>query len=327
MSNSETGPIIGKEKAEEINKSLQEMIDPRLFFFCNYTPTPFTPGPGNDEAQILVAVQDLYKFAFDSTFVFKKFIIKEASPEAKTALDFIETLRSVIDHNQSEFNGFTEKNYLKKYNNIFSKNNFASLYESLKEAADTLIDAADDFIKTKSKCENKEEFVESWIEETIKWYSQTVKSSIFWGVLIDKLGYCDDSTFLNYFIASEYLKTVIKIGDEEDSLASVLEKIKKYPYLLDRLENKLNAHFKANKAKIIGEVQKTKKSMDPKNTLTFSKCFYENLWKESVKKTINSLQGTETLLPQSLFNKYIDEEFYPENHLMDWIVNQEWTDL
>lgn len=109
-------PVISAETANRLNRLVQTQIDSRLFLFCNYEPThSYTI---SEDAQFLTAVQDLYKFAIDSSGILQyyyRYVPKADQYQFKLLsgiLDKIKALRSVIDHNQSAANGMVEQNLI-----------------------------------------------------------------------------------------------------------------------------------------------------------------------------------------------------------------------
>ena len=109
-------PVISAETANRLNRLVQTQIDSRLFLFCNYEPThSYTI---SEDAQFLTAVQDLYKFAIDSSGILQyyyRYVPKADQYQFKPLsgiLDKIKALRSVIDHNQSAANGMVEQNLI-----------------------------------------------------------------------------------------------------------------------------------------------------------------------------------------------------------------------
>ena len=65
-----TSPIISVDVARRLNEIIQNTLYSRLFLFCNYEPTNLPAV--SEEGKYLVAVQDLYKFAIDSSCILKK---------------------------------------------------------------------------------------------------------------------------------------------------------------------------------------------------------------------------------------------------------------
>lgn len=59
--------VISATQANQLNHLVRKEIDSRLFLTCNYTPTE-VPALGNS-AKFYLGIQDLYKFAVDTSFV------------------------------------------------------------------------------------------------------------------------------------------------------------------------------------------------------------------------------------------------------------------
>ena len=193
-------PIISSEVAKKLNDKVQKFIDPRLFLFCNYEPT--TPFPISEEGQYLIAVQDLYKFSIDSScvlFYYDKFLYNQADKNRfyrlREILDLISIFRTVLDHNQSDNDGWCEQNNNEIYQKWIAiklgkdapevQEDYALLVQELKKLAGELLDLTDKYILQLSSSSEKKKIILDWIDKTINWYSRSTKTDIYLGQLID----------------------------------------------------------------------------------------------------------------------------------------------
>lgn len=130
-------PIVTKEDAEKFNNLFKEKVEKRLFIFCNYSP--IIENPQEPPARYLTNILNLYIFAVDSCFFFKKFpnIVKEdefrvlhrCAREIKKNVYEISMLRSAVAHNNDDRNAF----YVSRKGNVISEGKIYSYkdeYES-----------------------------------------------------------------------------------------------------------------------------------------------------------------------------------------------------
>ena len=345
-------PIILAEIAQDLNSKLQK-IDPRLFFFCNYAPSPVPVM--SDDAWFVTAVQDLFKFAFDSTFFFNSYVSKECFDECdeciykdykgteyrsiKPLLETVSTLRSVIDHNQSDDNGLYEKLYLKKYDawikshstkeKLEDPEDYKPLNDELKNIAKALINAAEKFIVNKSKCSEAEKatFVDEIIQNTITWYSKGVKTIIYKGMVADF-----------YNIRSK----------KAEEINAYLNKIFRIYCLYSNYRNDVHITecskivFCCNNARSFGinlSKEAIAKESDAKNALAQAESSYtpsRNWWHhfeseflstvlKSTRERLDKENVEYTLLPESFIDKNIGEIFknIEENTQWEYLVAKE----
>ena len=193
-------PVISADAAQRLNKKVQQLIDPRLFLCCNYEPTlNFTISA---EGQYLIAIQDLYKFALDSSCIIKnynKFLYTEQEQvrfrELRNILDCIDMLRSVTDHNQSELNGWLAKKRLDNYSIWIqdclckdepeTQEDFSHLHKHLCKMAEKLLAYLDQFIEYLGHLPDSTELVSKWIDSTLQWYCNNTKTEIYKGQLMN----------------------------------------------------------------------------------------------------------------------------------------------
>lgn len=194
--------LIPAKTAQDFNNRVQA-IDSRLFLFCNYAPT--VNHATSLDARCLLAIQDLYKFAVDSNYVlnhYREFIPKESYPAFRAlgeSCDEIQYLRTVIDHNQSEENGYMEKARLDWYEAWRKEvpgelagaglEGDALVYRKLELLAEKLMKQTDRFVRhiadqAKTDTE-RESLVEMWIQKTLHWYTHNTKTEIYRGCLVD----------------------------------------------------------------------------------------------------------------------------------------------
>lgn len=185
--------------AEKLNKKVQEKIDPHLFLSCNYEPT--IAHAISEDAFYHLAIQDLYKFAIDSSCIikgFEKYIpssqLKKFYP-LRDILDQISMLRSVLDHNQSEKNGRYEKTQLEEYQNwiysVLSKSapeaigDYVLLNRRLSDIAGKLLTNLDQFVDCVAGSQDKGIMIEKWKDNTLYWYCNNTKREIYTGQLME----------------------------------------------------------------------------------------------------------------------------------------------
>lgn len=202
--------VISATQANQLNHLVRKEIDSRLFLTCNYTPTE-VPALGNS-AKFYLGIQDLYKFAVDTSFVignldkYLPFGTEQSFiRDFRTQIDDIKNLRSVIDHSQSGYDGFFAREHLRRYDRIIqaalnkpkskdeavakvklrpeTESDFELLYVSLKDRADRLLEDLEFFIKRVATSDEREEIAMRWVAATIEWYGR--KQDIYLGQLGD----------------------------------------------------------------------------------------------------------------------------------------------
>lgn len=204
-----SAPVISASAAQDLNRKIQEKIDPRLFLCCNYTPTTsYTLG---EDAKFFTAIQDLYKFAQDSSCLinssknrsYKKLVPWEELPRAlqeeckrlDADLELIRVLRSVMDHNNSELNGYLSKERLDRYGEWIQQTlgkpapetqaDFGKLYQKLENIASRTLNTLDHFIDCAAAHRNRNQVVGKWIDLTLYWYSHNTTQDIYKGQIMD----------------------------------------------------------------------------------------------------------------------------------------------
>lgn len=194
-----TSPIISAAVANHINEIIQNSLDNRLFLFCNYEPT--FPLAVSEEGKFYLAVQDLYKFAIDSSCILKnwdKFLPIGFRPNycrIGEILSFISEVRSAIDHNRSDANGWFEQNSVEFYQQwvigVISKDtvecegDYSLLCMELEMLADELVKLTEKFAYHFATRTDKQSVIEKWISETLRWYTQTSKTDIYRGQMVN----------------------------------------------------------------------------------------------------------------------------------------------
>lgn len=202
--------VISVAQADQLNHLVRKKIDSRLFLTCNYTPTE-VPALGSS-AKFYLGIQDMYKFAVDTSFVISnldKYLPSDTEKsfirDFRARIDDIKDLRSVIDHSQSGCDGFFAREHLRRYDNIVhaaldkpknkdkavaksklrpeTESDFELLYVSLKDRADRLLADLEFFINRVATSDEREEITMRWIVATIEWYGR--KQDIYLGQLGD----------------------------------------------------------------------------------------------------------------------------------------------
>lgn len=191
--------IISADAAQALNREVQKRIDPRLFLCCNYEPT--VSYAVSEDGKYLIAIQDLYKFAIDSSCIIKNyrhFLPKKVINQfdrLQNILDKISLLRCIYDHSQSVQNGRIEQERLESYdiwlNKVLNKStpetpaDFALLNQTLSDMANELLLLLNQFIFCVSQNPNMQEVTTAWINRTLHWYCSNTKTEIYKGQLMD----------------------------------------------------------------------------------------------------------------------------------------------
>ena len=194
-------PVISAATAQQLNRSVQEKIDPHLFLFCNYEPT--LSYAISEDAQFLTAIQDLYKFAIDSSCILRyhyKYVQpkdQRRSRQLSKLIDQIKADRAVIDHNQSPDNGRVEQSLLQTYaawiRSVLGKaepttlHDFAALNAKLAQMGSELVKLTNDWIRCigREADTDKAKIAEKWAKRTLQWYCSNSKTEIYMGQLMD----------------------------------------------------------------------------------------------------------------------------------------------
>lgn len=208
--------VISAEQAEQMNRLVRKRIDSRLFLTCNYAPTE-VPSSSNS-AKFYLGIQDLYKFAVDTSCIIaylSKYTPSDTEEEFissfRSQVNDIKDLRAVIDHSQSNADGFFAREHLCRYDSIIraalnkprdtSKDktgvgnkgkiklqpeddeDFELLYADLEGRAARLLEDLESFIDRVATSSEKEDIVARWIQDVLDWYSR--KQNIYLGQLGD----------------------------------------------------------------------------------------------------------------------------------------------
>ena len=187
--------LVSAEPAEALNRRIREKIDPALFLTCNYAPT--TGIAIHWDAKFYVGVQNLYKFAVDSTCVTPA--LYYFAPEAekwrfshfRDLVGVVKMLRAVLDHNNSQVNGFFEQNQLDEYRvwqqrelgkmQAETDQDFERLYRALEQLGEKLITQLTLFVDLVAESADKAAVVDHWKREILNWYCK--KQDIYLGQL------------------------------------------------------------------------------------------------------------------------------------------------
>lgn len=196
--------VITAEEGRELN-FLAQSINPILFWTCNYEPT--LSYALSEDALFLSGIQDLYKFAIDANCVLKGLAFnsknsicsnlfhREDAKQLRDAIDTIQVLRSVIDHNQSDFNGRTSAARVEAYvawvgthlgkSEPTSEKDFRTLNASLREMGGILVSLSRKAIGLISGRSDSKRIADKWIEAVIRWYCSGVHQEYYRGQLSD----------------------------------------------------------------------------------------------------------------------------------------------
>ena len=197
-------PVITVETACELNAQAQA-LDPILFWTCNYEPT--ISYAISEDARFLTGIQDLYKFAIDTNCVLRgiaynysdcicpNLLPVEVSRELRNLIDTIQTLRAVLDHNQSEMSGSLFSNRAESFANwvrsIIGKDqpansgDFAMLNQELKIMGEALVSLSRktiDFLRQRS---DSKIIVQKWTDAILKWYCDITRRDYYKSQLAD----------------------------------------------------------------------------------------------------------------------------------------------
>lgn len=193
-----SGSILTAKHAEELNILVQKLIDPRLYLLCNYEPT--IRHVISEDGRYLLNIQDLYKFAIDSSCIIKQYrrIIPQSDhrqfAQLRKLLDQISTFRTVFDHNISDKDGQLSVDEMASYmawvrttigkSAPEEEDDYKTLNQKLSDMATELLRLLEKFIHSASKIPDRRSVVQSWIDITLYWYSNNSKTDIYKGNLI-----------------------------------------------------------------------------------------------------------------------------------------------
>ncbi|MDE6852045.1 MAG: hypothetical protein K2J67_06090 [Lachnospiraceae bacterium] len=188
------GVLLCADEANEINKAVNDEIDPNLFIFCNYEPTPsvITKDLGG---LFLLEICNFYKFFKDSGWVTMKFdyiysgkdwIDYSTLPFSQKDInninnEIINKLRTGFCHNISYNNGDASViNFIKEW---FSKHNLSDSIEEIDNKAKTVIDVCKSFINCINSMPDteREAAIGRWKEVIIEHYKN--KTDIMFNII------------------------------------------------------------------------------------------------------------------------------------------------
>lgn len=343
-----TSPIISVDVAHRLNEIIQNTLDSRLFLFCNYEPT--NPPAVSEEGKYLVAVQDLYKFAIDSSCILKKyddylpFAFRPSYSRIGEIVAFIGEVRTAIDHNRSDDNGWFEQNSIEYYTQWMLKvigkdvpdceEDYAQLNLALEAIANELIRVVERFANHFSSRTDKEKVINCWVNETLRWYTQTSKSDIYRGQMVNAYvarivgegrSIQDWSRKTMFERTSRWISNLYfyPIQEKKDKLVAEIKALElalspenpKADILFSRLSD---AQKETVKEKLIQELESKKKERkEITRQLTNSsipnpdKKFFTDLGKQ-IKETMDILEQkgiSYSLLPQSILQEDIERVF------------------
>ena len=199
-----TRRAIDKESANKINEIARE-ISPILFWSCNYEPThSFAIGY---DAEFLLGIQDLYKYAIDTNCLLKTLafspqksicrdvLSKNELNELRRQLDLIQVLRAVIDHNQSDSNGRLAienrnsfANWIRsqlKRDEPDSLDDYRVLCSRLDAIGDSLLDTSRTILQRILRKSDKDAIVDKWVNATLRWYCNGSRQEYYRSQLSD----------------------------------------------------------------------------------------------------------------------------------------------
>ncbi len=309
--------VISAAQADWLNQLVRKEIDSRLFLTCNFSPTE-VPALGNS-AKFYLGIQDLYKFAVDTSFVIsnlKKYLPSDTEPSFiknfQTQINDIKDLRSVIDHSQSDCNGFFAREYLRHYNNIIhmalnkpkskdatvvkaklrpeTESDFELLYASLKNRADRLLEDLESFIDRVAASNEREEIIARWIAATIEWYSK--KRIIYLGQLGDVYQARMAAAQKNGTSGGYQLCRKLNYWIEQALFADIDKRIEACKFIINRFPEK--AKMAEDKLAEHRQVRLERETQIGENGRDY---FFRNL-NQQLEETMNGYSGG--LLPQEL---------------------------
>lgn len=186
--------------AQRLNERVRDEIDARLFLTANFNlPKDVPPSASGKYYQY---VQTLYRFAIDTGCAvgcaysyLKPYLSNEEmagfddlrNDDVRTPIGCASLVRTCLDHNVSEYNGLFEQEEERAYKQWLAsalddgketpetEDDYDRLCVVLETMADLLVDALDRFITevTKLSAQQKQEIVERWINDTLRWYTKS----------------------------------------------------------------------------------------------------------------------------------------------------------
>ncbi len=191
-------PIVSAEAAQKLNEKVQKQINSHLFLFCNYEPTTYLGT--SEDAKFLIAIQDLYKFAIDTSAVIDRYwsyLPKECKQfrGLKKILEQVKMLRTQYSHNQSDADGFVAREQLECYSKWImeaihktepeSEEDYAAMNQKLQEMSEALLRQLNQFVDYVSNAPNKQELVQKWKDGILYWYTHNTKTRYYQSQLMD----------------------------------------------------------------------------------------------------------------------------------------------
>ena len=192
--------FITAEEAENLNLLVQRRIDPRLFLFCNYEPSPdnsFSP-----DGIFVSRVLGLYRFAVDSCCPIGQLILllgKENQRRLRglrTDINTVKTLRSAIAHSQSEKNGYTSQRILEDYkmwvkeaigkNAPNSEQDYILMNNKLGGLQKRILSGLKEMLTLLETKVPRDELTDQWISILLNWYCSNTRMEIYFGCLINE---------------------------------------------------------------------------------------------------------------------------------------------
>ena len=192
-----SGSILTAKHGEDLNQLVQKLIDPRLFLLCNYEPT--IGHAISEDGRYLLNIQDLYKFAIDSCPVIKRYydFVSGVWPDSRkweSLQGKIQAFRTVFAHNTSEKDGLLSAETMDAYmiwvRAAIGKlepetlDDYGLLNKKLSEMAEELRCCFESFIRCVAQQPDRRKVVDTWIQNTLYWYTHNTKVDIYKGCLI-----------------------------------------------------------------------------------------------------------------------------------------------
>ena len=177
------------EESDRINQLIQTKIAPHLFLTCNYAPNPYLIQ--SEDAQFVVGILNLYKFAVDGSIIDKIPNIMDASMGSTInknvfmkKIELVKALRTVYCHNESEISGNDDDVKIvdawmqKKPQTI---NDYKALNQKLQKLASDIVAILHQFIDEVSKAKHKAVLIENWEDIIKKFYRRPNTKNILVG--------------------------------------------------------------------------------------------------------------------------------------------------
>lgn len=196
--------VVTKESALRLNEIARE-VSPALYWTCNYEPT-VGYAIGYD-AEFLLGVQDLYKFAIDTNCILKTIALnprgsvcgevleRSELAELRRCLDVIQNLRGCFDHNQSDLNGRISvdrrddlANWVRAQlgkDEPSSLDDYGILCLALEGIGDSLVALSETILHRIRERPDRELIAGKWTDATLKWYCGGSRQDYYRGQLSD----------------------------------------------------------------------------------------------------------------------------------------------